>query len=163
MSTIKVNSVETTDDTKDMRFSTNSTEAMRIDVDGNVTTTASVTTRTINLGNAPATLEHFVSEFSQVSNNYTTLHTFTAPAAGHYLFTISASLGNGVSAKIELSDGTKTLLEANWGYTVATYNLYRTGLITLDGSTNVLFRAARSDDGGSIALRGVQAYGVRLG
>jgi hypothetical protein len=36
MSTIKVNSVETTDDTKDMQFSTNSTEAMRIDTDGNV-------------------------------------------------------------------------------------------------------------------------------
>jgi hypothetical protein len=36
MSTIKVDSVETTDDTKVMRFSTNSTEAMRIDTDGNV-------------------------------------------------------------------------------------------------------------------------------
>jgi hypothetical protein len=36
MSTIKVDSVETTDDTKDMKFITNSTEAMRIDTDGNV-------------------------------------------------------------------------------------------------------------------------------
>jgi hypothetical protein len=34
MSTIKVDSVETTDDTKNMRFSTNSTEAMRIDSSG---------------------------------------------------------------------------------------------------------------------------------
>ena len=118
---------------------------------------------TVNLETPPATLEHFQPEFSQVSNNYTTLHTFIAPAAGHYLFTISASLGNNVSAKIELSDGTTTLLEANWGYTLTTSNLYRTGLITLDGLTDVLFRAARSDDGGSIALRGVQAYGVRLG
>jgi hypothetical protein len=36
MSKIKVDSVETTDDTKDMQFVTNSTEAMRIDTDGNV-------------------------------------------------------------------------------------------------------------------------------
>ena len=36
MSTIKVNSVETTDDTKDMKFVTNSTEAMRIDSNGHL-------------------------------------------------------------------------------------------------------------------------------
>ena len=146
-----------------MAFRTNGALAATIDSSGNVQMTGSVTADTVNLGTAPATLEHFVSSFSQISNSYSTIHTFTAPAAGHYLFTISASLGSPVYGKLELTDGSTTLLSANWGYNNPHYSLFRTGLITLDGSTNVVFRGARNDGGGTVTMRGVQAYAVRLG
>ena len=144
-------------------FSTGLHVTNDITLGGSVTSTGSVTADTVNLGTAPATLEHFVSSFSQTSNSYSTIHTFTAPAAGHYLFTISASLGSAVYGKLELTDGSTTLLSANWGYNNPHYSLFRTGLITLDGSTNVVFRGARNDAGGTVTMRGVQAYAVRLG
>ena len=155
----------------DILFRSNATGQLRYDSSegewqfgGNdIVTTGTVTADTVSLGTAPATLEHFVSSFSQVSNTYSTIHTFTAPAAGHYLFTISASLGSAVYGKLELTDGSTTLLSANWGYNNPHYSLFRTGLITLDGSTNVVFRGARNDSGGTVTMRGVQAYAVRLG
>lgn len=134
-------------------------------IDDNATSTAMTidSAGKVSLNTAPATLEYYVASFTQTSNTYSTLHTFTAPAAGHYLFTISASLGSAVYGKLELTDGSTTLLSANWGYDLPHYSLYRTGLITLDGSTDVLFRGARNDGGSSVTMRGVQAYAVRLG
>lgn len=117
----------------------------------------------LTLSTAPSTLEHYAASFTQTSNNYSTIHTFGTPAAGHWLFTISASLGSAVYGKLQLHDGTSSLLDANWGYNLPHYSLFRIGLITLDGSTTVNFRGARNDAGSSVTMRGVQAYGVKLG
>lgn len=111
---------------------------------------------------APSTLEASDAEFNSSSNTYSTVATFTAPEAGFWKFTIFASvLTASVAGKIQIEHNGSTW-HANAGYENDVTALFREVIIETDGVNDVLFQAARNDAAGTVTMRGLRCFGVKL-
>ena len=114
-----------------------------------------------------ATAPHFLSFNdaalrSTSSNTYSTLYTFETPAAGLWVWMVSAGVNSTtvpgrVSIRVDTTDYPSTA-----GYELYTPSLFRMILIELSGSSDVLVRYSRHHSSGSAVLSNISAVGYRI-